>query len=66
MYIELPKSPVRKIFKCNNCKNYHIKFYDPNLSKTYTPVEWEKILTEGRDALQKALRLVREDPKLFG
>ena len=66
MYIELPNSPVRKIYKCNSCKNYHIKFYDPKLSKTYTPTEWEKIMTEGREALNKALRLVREDPKLFG
>ena len=66
MYIELPKSPIRKIYKCGNCSNYHFKFFDPKHDRTYTPEEWEKIMIDGREALDKALRLVREDPKLFG
>ena len=66
MYIELPKSPIRKIYKGGNCSNYHFKFFDPKHDRTYTPEEWEKIMIDGREALDKALRLVREDPKLFG
>tara|TARA_R100001086_G_scaffold237906_2_gene162242 strand:- start:45 stop:245 length:201 start_codon:yes stop_codon:yes gene_type:complete len=66
MYIELPNSPVRKIFKCGNCENYHIQFYNSKLDRTYTPSEWEKIMTDGRESLDKALRLIRDDPKFFG
>jgi len=67
MYITLPDSPVRKIFKCDSdsCENYHIKFFDPKHDRTYTPSEWEQIVTEGKEALYKALRVVREDPKFF-
>ena len=66
MYIALPESPVRKIYKCDKSENYHVKFYDPKLDRTYTPLEWEQIVTDGREALDKALRLIREDPKFFG
>ena len=66
MYTKLPESPVRKIYKCDKCENYHVKFYDPKLDRTYTPLEWEQIVTDGREALDKALRLIREDPKFFG
>ena len=65
MYITLPNSPVRKIFKCDNCDNYDVKFFDPKHDRTYTPAEWEKIITEGKEALYKALQVVREDPKFF-
>ena len=65
MYITLPKSPVRKIYKCGKCENYHFKFYDSKQDRTYSPSEWEQIMTDGREALDKALRLVREDPKFF-
>ena len=65
MYITLPNSPVRKIFKCANCDNYHIKLFDPKHDRTYTPAECEQIITEGKEALYKALQVVREDPKFF-
>ena len=66
MYIELPNSPVRKIYKCGNCNNYHFKFFDPKYDRTYTPEEWERIMTDGRESLDKVLQLRREDPKFFG
>ena len=65
MYITRPDSPVRKIFKCNSCENYHIKFFDPKHDRIYTPAEWEQIITDGKEALYKARRVVREDPKFF-
>jgi hypothetical protein len=42
-----------------------IKFYDPKQDRVYTAAEWEVIMTDGRQALDKALRIVREDPKFF-
>ena len=66
MYITLPESPVRKIYKCCNCNNYHFKFFDPKHDRTYTPDEWEQIMTDGRESLDKVLQLRREDPKFFG
>ena len=53
------------VFKCDSCENYHIKFFDPKHDRTYTPAEWEQIITDGKEALYKALRVVREDPKFF-
>ena len=66
MYITLPESQVRKIYKCGNCNNYHFKFFDPKHDRTYTPDEWEQIMTDGRESLDKVLQLRREDPKFFG
>ena len=42
-----------------------MEFFNPKFNRTYTPSEWEQIVTEGREALDKALRLVRDDPKFF-
>ena len=61
MYTQLPESPVRKVYKCRHCGDVSIKFYDPKQDRVYTAV----IITDGRQALDKALRLVREDPKFF-
>ena len=66
MYITLPESPVRKIYKCGNCNNYHFKFFDTKHDRTYTPDEREQIMTDGRESLDKVLQLRREDPKFFG
>ena len=41
------------------------KFYNPKYDRAYTAEEWEIIMTDGREALEKALRLVSEDPKMF-
>ena len=65
MYTTLPTSPIRTEKKCNKCPNFHVKFFNSKFDITYTPEEWERIVTDGRDALDKALRLVREDPKFF-
>ena len=66
MYTTLPTSPIRTVKKCNKCPNFHVEFFNTKFNRTYTPEEWEQIVTEGREALDKALRLVREDPKFFG
>ena len=42
-----------------------MEFFNPKFNRSYTPNEWEQIVTEGREALDKALRLVRDDPKFF-
>ena len=65
MYTKLPQSPVRKVYKCRHCGDVSIKFYNPKHDRVYTAEEWEVIMTDGREALDKALRLVREDPKFL-
>ena len=65
MYTTLPTSPIRTVTKCNKCPTFHVEFFNTKFNRTYTPEEWEQIVTEGREALDKALRLVREDPKFF-
>ena len=65
MYTTLPTSPIRTVKKCNKCPNFHVEFFNTKFNRTYTPEEWEQIVTEGREALDKALRLIREDPKFF-
>ena len=65
MYTTLPSSPIRTVQKCNNGPNCQVEFFNPKFNRTYTPNEWEQIVTEGREALDKALRLVRDDPKFF-
>ena len=65
MYTQLPESPVRKVYKCRHCGDESIKFYDPKQDRVYTAEEWEVIMTDGREALEKALRVVSQDPKMF-
>ena len=65
MYTQLPESPVRKVYKCRHCGDVSIKFYDLKQDRVQTAEEWEVIMTDGRKSLDKALRIVREDPKFF-
>ena len=65
MHTQLPESPVRKVYKCRHCGDVSIRFYDPKQDRVYTAAEWEVIMTDGRKSLDKALRIVREDPKFF-
>ena len=45
--------------------NVNVKFYNPKHDRAYTADEWEIIMTDGREALEKALRVVSQDPKMF-
>ena len=65
MYLKLPESPVRKIYKCLHCGDVTVRFYNSNFDRSYTPDEWEIIMTDGKEALEKALKVVSEDPKFF-
>jgi len=65
MYTQLPESPVRKVYKCRHCGDVNVKFYNPKHDRAYTAAEWEIIMTDGRKALEKALRVVSQDPKMF-
>jgi len=42
-----------------------VRFYNSNFDRSYTPDEWEIIMTDGKEALKKALIVVSEDPKFF-
>ena len=42
-----------------------MKKTDRNKTEEIAIVEYLKIMIDGREALDKALRLVREDPKFF-
>ena len=65
MYTQLPESPVKRIHKCLHCGDVTVRFYDPTHDRAYTADEWEIIMTDGREALEKALRVVSQDPKMF-
>ena len=65
MYTQLPESPVKRIHKCLHCGDVTVRFYDPAHDRAYTADEWEVIVIDGQEALEKALALVRDDPKLF-
>ena len=65
MYTQLPESPVKRIHKCLHCGDVTVRFYDPTHDRAYTADEWEVIITDGQESLEKALALVRDDPKLF-
>jgi|TARA_R100000458_G_C8218979_1_gene203954 hypothetical protein len=66
MYAHLPESPVKKIFDCPKCGKVSIYFYDSTHDRSYTPQEWESIMTEGNEALYRILQTVRENPLFFG
>ena len=65
MSTSLPNSPVRKIFSRTKCGTISIKFYNPIHDRAYTKNEWEIILTEGREVLDRLLQNVRENPVFF-
>tara|TARA_R110000787_G_scaffold148_2_gene464 strand:+ start:11669 stop:11866 length:198 start_codon:yes stop_codon:yes gene_type:complete len=61
----LPNSPVRKIYKCHKCGDISVHFYDPKHNKSFSQEEWRNVLAEGKEALRKILKPLREDPKFF-
>ena len=61
----LPNSPIRKIHECPKCGDVSLKFYDPSHDKVITKEEWQDILAEGKEALEKILKPLKEDPKFF-
>ena len=65
MSIELPRSPIKKVSKCNKCGDVSVEFFNKIFDRTYTADEWNVIMSEGTKALEKALQLVRNDPKFF-
>jgi hypothetical protein len=65
MSISLPNSPVRKIYRCSKCGDISIRFYNPIHDRAYSQVEWENIITDGKEVLYKLLQNVRENPTLF-
>jgi hypothetical protein len=61
----LPNSPVRKIANCHKCGNISVRFYDPVHDCSYTKQEWERIVNEGKEALENILKNVKENPVFF-
>ena len=61
----LPNSPIRKIHECPKCGDVSLKFYDPSYDKVISKEEWQNILAEGKEALDKILKPLKEDPKFF-
>tara|TARA_R100001163_G_C5048224_1_gene185267 strand:+ start:375 stop:572 length:198 start_codon:yes stop_codon:yes gene_type:complete len=61
----LPNSPVRKIHECPKCGDVSLKFYDPKHDKVLTKEEWQDILAEGKEALDKILKPLKENPTFF-
>ena len=62
----LPNSPVREIYECKSCGQVSVKFYDPNLDRSYTKEEWSKTIAQGLQALKKILAPIHKDePKFF-
>tara|TARA_R100001530_G_C4215431_1_gene128540 strand:- start:96 stop:299 length:204 start_codon:yes stop_codon:yes gene_type:complete len=65
MSISLPNSPVRKIHSCQKCGNISVKFYNSTHDCSYTKTEWQHIITEGKGALEKILKNIKENPVFF-
>ena len=61
----LPNSPVRKIHQCPRCGDVSLKFYNPQLDIVISKDEWQNILNEGKEALEKILKPLRENPTFF-
>tara|TARA_R100001163_G_C5051132_1_gene187910 strand:- start:1109 stop:1306 length:198 start_codon:yes stop_codon:yes gene_type:complete len=61
----LPNSPVRKIHQCPKCGDVSLKFYDPEHDRVLTKEEWQDILAEGKEALDKILKPLKENPTFF-
>ena len=51
----LPNSPIRKIHECPKCGDVSLKFYDPNHDTVISKEDWQHILVEGKEALDKIL-----------
>jgi len=61
----LPNSPIRKIHECPKCGDVSLKFYDPSYDKVISKEEWQNILAEGKEALDKILKPLKENPTFF-
>lgn len=65
MSINLPNSPVKKISTCYQCNEISVEFFNPIFNKKYKKDEWEIIMTEGKDVLEKITSIITQDPKQF-
>ena len=65
MSITLPNSPIRKVYRCVNCNNVSIKFWNNKYDRSYTTDEWMTICEQGKESLRKILQPIMEDPKFF-
>ena len=63
--MHLPNSPVRKIHECRKCGNVSLKFWTPSLDQVYTKEEWEPVKLEGKEALKKILKPLKDTPIFF-
>ena len=61
----LPNSPIRKIHECPKCGDVSLKFYDPNHDTVISKEDWQHILVEGKEALDKILKHLKENPTFF-
>ena len=61
----LPNSPVRKIHQCPKCGDVSLKFYNPEHDRTITQEEWQNILADGKEVLEKILKPLKENPTFF-
>ena len=61
----LPNSPVRKIHECLKCGDISLKFYNPQHDIVISKEEWQNILAEGNEALDKILKPLKENPTFF-
>ena len=64
--LHLPKSPVTRTHKCENCGSIHVRFANEDF-KTYKESEWDYVLQQGSKALDKILSTTKleSDPKFF-
>jgi hypothetical protein len=63
--MQLPNSPVRKIHECRKCGDVSLKFWNPSLDRVYTKEEWETVKIEGKEALIKILKPLKDTPIFF-
>jgi hypothetical protein len=42
-----------------------LKFYDPTHDTVISKEDWQHVLIEGKEALEKILKPLKEDPKFF-
>jgi|TARA_R110000796_G_scaffold228319_1_gene345398 hypothetical protein len=61
----LPNSPVRKIYECHKCGDVSVHFYDPKHNKVFSGEEWKSVMVDGKEALRKIIKPLKEDPKFF-
>ena len=65
MSTHLPNSPVKTVKSCRKCGRVSVTFWNSNYDCAYTKDEWEIIMTEGKQNLDRLLQNVRENPAFF-